>query len=74
LGLGGAEPVESALADQVAFHIGGRRVATDLRRPHTPVNYMIQGAARDLFADALLRIADAGLASRCGSSCTTRSS
>jgi DNA polymerase I len=42
----------------------GRRVATDPGRPHTPVNYVIQGAARDLFADTLLRIADAGLASR----------
>src|SRR5260370_34279902 len=36
LGLGGAQPVEGALADQVAFHLGGHR--GDPARPQHPAS------------------------------------
>lgn len=39
----------------------GRPLPVDTQRPHTRINYMVQGEARDIFAASLLRLESAGL-------------
>jgi DNA polymerase-1 len=46
--------------EQLILSKSGRRTAIDPNRTYANTNYHIQGAARDLFADALLRLRAAG--------------
>jgi DNA polymerase I len=42
----------------------GRRAAVDSDRRYANLNYFVQGTARDIFADALLRLDEAGWGER----------
>ena len=54
------EYIQTTQQETEIVSLSGRRTAIDPDKAYASTNYYIQGAARDLFADALLRLRTAG--------------